>query len=170
MTLKPLNIRGDNCYSCNDLVNLKNFDPSMIKLERSESVNGVFIYHVNYSGKHPLRLCIKELDGYFTEEKHEGWSNKYLNIALIGNNDVLMNYAKVWKTIGDKISDMCNGLEGEYEYYKDLMKITVNTDNDLPLNKVIKFHVLVFNIRHVFKNSNKCSPHIFLADCLYDNV
>ena len=31
-------------------------------------------------------------------------------------------------------------------------------------------HVLVFNIRHVFKKGNKCSPLIFLADCLYDNV
>ena len=36
---------------------------------------------------------------------------------------------------------MSNGLEGEYEYDKDLMKITINTDDDLPLNKVIKFHV-----------------------------
>ena len=47
---------------------------------------------------------------------------------------------------------MCNGLEGEYD--KDLMKITVNSDDHLPLNKVMKLHVLTFTIRHVFKKGD----------------
>ena len=113
-------------------------------------------------------MYIRELDGYFTEEKYEGWSDKFLNIVLINNDSVLVNYAKVWNAIRDKINEMCNGLEGEN--YNDLMKIKVNSDDNLPLDKVIKFHVLVFNIRHVLKKGNKFYPRIFLADCLYDNV
>ena len=147
MVIKQLNIRGDNCYFYNDLVNLKDFDPNLIELDRNELANDVFIYHVNYAGICPLRLYIRELGGYFTEEKREGWSNKYLNISLTDSNDVLINYAKVWEVIGDRISEMCNGLEGEYS--KDLMKIMVNS---------------------VFKKSNKYYPQIFLADCLYDDV
>ena len=65
------------------------------------------------------------------------------------NNDVLINYAKVCEIIREKTNEMCNGLEGEC--CKDLMKITVNSDDDLPLNKEIKFHVLTFTIRHVLK-------------------
>ena len=77
MVIKQLNIRGDNCYFYNDLVNLKDFDPNLIELDRNELANDVFIYHVNYAGICPFRLYIRELGGYFTEEKCEGWSNKY---------------------------------------------------------------------------------------------
>ena len=31
MLIKQLNIRGNNCYFYNDLVNLKDFDPSVIE-------------------------------------------------------------------------------------------------------------------------------------------
>ena len=169
MVIKQLNIRSDNCYFYNDLVNLKDFDPSFIKLEESETANNIFIYHVNYAGKHLLRLYIRGLDGYFTEEKREGWSNKYLNITLTDSNDcVSINYANVWKVIRDDINKINNGVEGEYG--KDLMKINVNSDDDLPLNKVMKFHVLTFVVRYVFKKGNEYRPHIFLTDCLYDNV
>ena len=151
------------------MVNLKYFDPNLIKLSRSETANSVFIYHVGYFKKRPPRLYIKELEGYFTEEKHEGWSSKYLNISLGDNNEgILIDYAKFWKGIGDKISEKCNTIEGEYG--SDLMKIKINSDDNLPLGKVIKFSVLVFTIRHVFKKGNKYYPRIFLADCLYDNV
>ena len=69
MVVKQLNIRGGNYHCFKDLVNLKDFDPNLIELEKKESAN-VDIYYVNYARKHPLRLYIRELDGYFTEEKH----------------------------------------------------------------------------------------------------
>ena len=150
MVIKQLNTRDDNHYFYKDLVNLKYFNPNLIALKRNKLANSDFIYCVGYPEKYPLRLYIRELDGYFSEEKHEGWSNKYLSIVLTDN---VVGYVNVWKAIGDKISGGC-----EYEYDKDFMKVMINTDDDLPLNKVMRFHTLVFNIRHVFKKGNQYSP------------
>ena len=47
------------------------------------------------------------------------------------------------------------------------MKIKFDSDNNLPLNKVLKFHVLTIIIRNVFEKYSKYYPQIFLDDCLY---
>ena len=54
------------------------------------------------------------------------------------------------------------------EYGKDYMKIKFDSDDDLPLNKVQKFHILTVIIRHVFEKDNEYYPQIFAGDCLYD--
>ena len=50
------------------------------------------------------------------------------------------------------------------------MKIKFNSDDNLPLNKILKFHVLTIIIRNVFEKDGKYYPQIFLGDCLYDDV
>ena len=47
------------------------------------------------------------------------------------------------------------------------MKVKFDSDNDLPLNKLLAFHILVIPIRHVFEKADKLYPQIFLHDCLY---
>ena len=79
------------------------------------------------------------LDG-FIEEKN---GSKYLNIPLTdSNNDVLIKYAKVW--------------------------IKFDSDDNLPLNKIIKFRVLKIIIRNIFEKDDKYYPQLFLDDCLYE--
>ena len=46
------------------------------------------------------------------------------------------------------------------------MKIKFNSDDDLPLNKMLKFHVLTIIIRNIFEKDCKYYPQIFLDDCL----
>ena len=48
------------------------------------------------------------------------------------------------------------------------MKIKFDSDDNLPLNKVLKFHVLTIIIRSVFEKDGKYYPQIFLDDYLYD--
>ena len=48
------------------------------------------------------------------------------------------------------------------------MKIKFNSDDDLPLNMVLKFWVLTIIIRNVFEKDSKYYPQIFLDDCLYE--
>ena len=48
------------------------------------------------------------------------------------------------------------------------MKIKFDSDDDLPLNKILKFHVLTIIIRNVFEKDKKCYLQIFLDDCLYE--
>ena len=48
------------------------------------------------------------------------------------------------------------------------MKIKFDSDDNLPLNKLLKFHVLTIIIRSVFEKDGKYYPQIFLDDYLYD--
>ena len=48
------------------------------------------------------------------------------------------------------------------------MKIKFNSDDSLPLNKIVKFCVLTIVIRNVFEKDGIDYPQIFLDDCLYE--
>ena len=48
------------------------------------------------------------------------------------------------------------------------MKIKFNSDDDLPLNKPLKFHNMTITIRSVFEEDGKLYPQVFLDDALYE--
>ena len=48
------------------------------------------------------------------------------------------------------------------------MKIKFNSDDDLPLNKIMKLHMLTIIFRSVFEEDGKYYPQIFLDGCLYE--
>ena len=54
------------------------------------------------------------------------------------------------------------------EYDKDYMKIKFNSDDDLPLNKKRKLHMLTIIVRSVFEEDGKYYPQIFIDECLYE--
>ena len=58
------------------------------------------------------------------------------------------------------------GKSGEYE--KDFMRIKFNSDDDLPLNKILKLHNLAIIVRFVFEEDGKYCPQVFLEECLYE--
>ena len=108
-------------------------------------------------------MNIKRLDGFIDEKN----GNKHLNITLTdSNNDVLIKYAEVWSGIKDQIKKVNNDLVVEYD--KDYMKIKFDSDDNLPLNKVLKFHALTIIIRSVFERDGKYYPQIFLDEALVD--
>ena len=47
------------------------------------------------------------------------------------------------------------------------MKIKFNSDDELPLNKLLKFHLMAIIIRCVFNEDGKLYPQLFLDDTLY---
>ena len=60
-----------------------------------------------------------------------------------------------------------NSIEkGESE--KDFMKIKFNSDDNLPLNKMLKLHMLTVTVRSVFKKDGKYYPQVFLDDCFHE--
>ena len=81
------------------------------------------------------------------------------------NKEVLKKYADVWDGIKSKIKAINGGKENEYG--KDYMKIKFNSDDDLPLNKTLEFHVMTIIIRSVFEEDGKLYPQLFLDDTLY---
>ena len=48
------------------------------------------------------------------------------------------------------------------------MKIKFNSDDDLPLNKQLKFHNMAITTRSVFEEDGKFYPQVFLDDTLYE--
>ena len=98
----------------------------------------------------PLYLLVDEIDG-FIEEK-EG--SKYLNIASADSiSEVLKKYAEVWSGIKDLVHKINDSQSGEYE--KDYMKIKSSSDDDLPLNEILKFRILTIIIRNIFEKDGK---------------
>ena len=65
----------------------------------------------------------------------------------------------------DKIKEISSG---ERNYEKDYLKIKSNSDDDLPLNKSLKFHNMTVTIRSVFEEDDKLYPQVFLDDTLYE--
>ena len=79
--------------------------------------------------------------------------------------------AEIWSGIKNQIE--CNSTEAIYsgesgEYGIDYMKIKFSSDDDLPLNKQLKFINLAINVRSAFEEDNKYYPQIFLDECLYE--
>ena len=48
------------------------------------------------------------------------------------------------------------------------MKIKFNSDDNLPLNKPLKFHLMTITIRYVFEEDGTLYPQVFLDDALFE--
>ena len=97
----------------------------------------------------PLYLLIDHVSGCIKEKG----VNKYLVFdSTDKNEDLLEKYNDVFNGIRDKIKEI-NSCECDYE--KDYMEIKFNTDDDLSLNKPLKFHLITIAIRSVFKKDGK---------------
>ena len=92
--------------------------------------------------------------------------NKYLIFDSADHNkELLKKYKNVWNGIKNKIKEIN---VGKCHYEKDFMKIKFNSDDDLPLNKPLKFHAMTIIIRSVFEEDGKLYPQVFLDDTLYE--
>ena len=155
-TVKQINIKNRTYYFYNDIMDLENFDSSLLKLDKN-SYKDIGIYTIGYITiikisdckniyiVNPLYLCITHVSGYINEIN----KNKYLIFHSIDENKKLIKkYNDVFNGIMDKIKEISND---ECDYEKDYMKIKFNSDDNLPLNKPLKFHNMTITIRSVFK-------------------
>ena len=81
------------------------------------------------------------------------------------NKELLKKWNVVFNGIRDKIKAINDGKENDYE--NNYMKIKFNSDDDLPLNKPLKFRLVTITIRSVFKEDGKLYLQVFLVDALY---
>ena len=108
-------------------------------------------------------MIISEADGYV---KWKNW-NKYLIFNTADKKkEVLKEYTKLWNGIKNEIETINWSKEGEYR--EDFMKIKFDTDDNLPLNKTLKFHNMAIVIRYVFEEDGKFYAQIYLDECLYE--
>ena len=81
----------------------------------------------------------------------------------------MTKYTEICGGIGSMIE--CNSIDKiddkPGEYGKDFLKVKFNSDDSLPLNKILKLHMLTVIFRSVFKKDGKYYPQSFLDECLY---
>ena len=83
----------------------------------------------------------------------------------------MKKYTKLWNGVKNEIETINGNKEGERssaEYGKDFMKIKIDTDDNLPLNKTLKLHNMTIVIRSVFEEHGKFYPQVYLDECLYE--
>ena len=155
------------------MINIKNFDSILLKIYR-KSYKNIGIYNIGYItikkiddceniySVNPLYLRINHASEYIEEKG----VNKYLIFdSTDESNELLKKYNDVWSGIKNKIKEISSG---ECDYEKDYMKIKFNSDDDLPLNKPLKFHNMTITIRSVFEEDGKLYSQVFLDDTLYE--
>ena len=117
----------------------------------------------NTNSVNPLYLIIGEVDGYIEENN----GNKYLAFASADKNKkVLEKYIKLWDKIIYHIQTINADKSGEYQ--ENYMKIKFDSDDDLPLNKIIKLHMLTIIVRSIFEEDGKYYPQVFSNEYLYE--
>ena len=145
--VKQINIKNRTYYFYN-MINLKDFDSNLLKPDKKH-YKGINIYSIGYItikkiddcgsiyNANPLYLQVNHANGYI-EEKN---GNKYLisDDSVDENKEVLKKYADVWNGIKNKIKAI-------NDYGKDYMKIRFNSDDDLSLNKPLKFQAMTIII------------------------
>ena len=156
------------------MINIKDFDLNLIKIDKKSYTN-IGIYNIGYitiksidnceniNSLNPIYLMIGEVDGYIEETN----GNKYLTFdSTDSNKRVLDKYAKLWVEIKYHIQTINADKSGEYE--EDYTRIKFTSDEDLPLNKILKLRILTIIVRSVFEEGGKYYPQVFLYDCLYE--
>ena len=81
------------------------------------------------------------------------------------NKELVKKYNDVWNGIKNKTEEVS---DSECDYKKDYMKTKFNSDDNIPLNKPLKFWLMTITIRSVFSESGKFYPQHFLHDTLYE--
>ena len=172
-TTKQINIKNRTYYFYNDIVDLENFDARLLKTDK-KSYKDIDIYDIGYITKKKIDDCkninsvnsfclgITHVNGYIEEK---GMDNYLVFDSTDENKEWLKKYNDVFNGIRDKIKEL-NSNECDYE--KDYMKIKFNLDDDLPLNKSLKFRLMTITIRYVFEEDGKLYPQVFLDDTLYE--
>ena len=118
----------------------------LLKIGDCENINSV----------NPLHLMIHSATGYFKEK----YGEKYLIL------DLTEKYDEVYFGIKKEIETINGGKKLIYE--KNYARIGVNADDDIPLNKKLKFSSLTVTVRCVFQNGNKLQPQVYLDECLHE--
>ena len=166
---KELNIKNRIYYYFNDIIDIKDFQSNLLKIDKKEHKD-IDIYYIGYitikkfgdceniHSVNPLYLLIYSATGYFKEKNGE----KYLIL------DLTEKYEEDLSGIKEEIETINGGKELIYE--KSYAKIRVNTDDDVPLNKQLKFPTFTIIIECIFQEDKELDPQIYLDECLYESI
>ena len=161
--VKQIEIKNRTYYFNNDIINIEDFNSSLLKIDK-KLYKDIDIYYIGYVTIKKIGDCeniysvnssyliIGKVDGHTkcnsVEHSSTGEKNKSKYLVFDSTDEskeVLKNNTELWDWIKNKIETINGGKKGEYG--KDFMKIKFNTDDNLPLNKPLKLHLLTIIVR-----------------------
>ena len=120
--LNKLTLKIETYYFYNDQINLKDFDASLLKIDKKDS-NEIDIYYIGYAivkrnancnninSVNPLYLMIDKMIGHFEEKS----GNKYLVLNDVNENkEVSQKYKAVWDRIKKETETINGGKKIKY--------------------------------------------------------
>ena len=156
-------------YVEKSIIKLNDISPNFINISRKESI-GINIYHIDHFylddddiELKPFHFAINDFYGYF----EENICKKYFNIDNTHNNKkILQKYMFFWDDIKDIIEN--KGGKPFSNFVKDNMTFKIDTDDNIPLNKVLKFDVVIL-LKSVIEQDFDYYLQIYLEECKYKN-
>ena len=165
--VKDINIINSTYYFFNDIINIENFDPNDITIDKKSYKNILFYYigyvtikeYIKIYSVNPLYLIFRYVNGYFEEIN----GNKYLTLVPTNESkEKIKKYEELWIKIRDLIRSITKNLD---DYDEKYIKIKFDSADELPLNKIIEIPIMTIAVRAVV--NNKYYPQVFLDECLY---
>ena len=138
-TLRQVNIKNLQNYFFNDMTNIGDFENiEKIAFKSNDSI----IYDIKYiktlNGSNPLYLVFNNLDAYI----EKSGENKCLIFASTDKSEMAVgDYTEIWDEIKEQI-ELISGNK-VIKSSKDFMKIKFESDDDLPLDKILNIPVCV---------------------------
>ena len=109
----------------------------------------VKIYSVN-----PLYLIFRYMRGYFEEIN----GNKYLRLGPTNESKEKIKNEDLWIKVRDLIRSITKNSD---DYDEKYIKIKFDSDDELPLNKMIEIPTIAIVIRAIFVENSKDYPQVF---------
>ena len=171
ISLKTINLNRPY-YFFSDAINIKIVDPNLLSINKISYKNpDAVVYNIKYivmesnnnqniDTENPLCPNFTDVEAHIIEES----GARYLIFALTKKNKkVLEIHRKLWNKIKKQIETINGG--DSVRYKKNFLKIRSDSNDDLPLNKMLCISVLNVVARSVFQHDNKCYPQIHVHEC-----
>ena len=122
----------------------------------------------NFDSANYLYLIFLNVDRYIEYNPTEDDSEtKYLVFSSTDKNkEGLENYTELWNEVRNQIKTISG--DNPIEYGKDFIKAKFESNDDLPLGKILNIHVCIIVVKSVFQRDNNYYPQVLLYECLYE--
>ena len=141
--IKDIDIKNRTYYIFSEIINIKDFDPNNIKIDK-KSYKNILIYYIGYvmikdskyikiNSVNPLYLIFDKLNGYFEEIN----VNKYLRLVPTNEGkEKIKRSEELWNKIRELIRSITKNSD---DYDEKYMKIKYSSDGELPLKRRLQF-------------------------------
>ena len=141
--IKDIDIKNRTYYFFSEIINIKDFDPNNIKIDK-KSYKNILIYYIGYvmikdskyikiNSVNPLYLIFDKLNGYFEEIN----VNKYLRLVPTNEGkEKIKRSEELWNKIRELIRSITKNSD---DYDEKYMKIKYSSDGELPLKRRLQF-------------------------------